>query len=176
MAVEDGVDFLGGGVVGHGHHVVAHLGDAHGAALGGHGEDGVAGVVLAGHGVRLQPAIQLDAGELADQHHGVGDGAIGAVGVLHAVEGDGGLVEVALPVDAGGLDELRVFGHALGRLQVGLEEGAHRAEVDVDDAVGLGQQARGLGRGLGAEKNGQRQQDYDGCDDKKRSAGAPVHS
>ena len=45
-----------------------------------------------------------------------------------------------------------------GGLSVLGNEGADGLEIDVDDAVGLGQQARGLGRGLGAQKDGHGQQ------------------
>jgi len=58
------------------------------------------------------------------------------------------LVEVALPVNAGCVDELLVFGDTLGRLQILVKEGAEGAEVDVDDAVGLGQQACASGGAL----------------------------
>ena len=49
-------------------------------------------------------------------------------------------------------------------------------EVEVDDAVGLGEQARGFGRGLGAQENGQGQQKQDCGDDEERFAGASAHS
>ena len=68
------------------------------------------------------------------------------------MQGDGDLVEIALPIDAGGVDELLVLGHALGRLELFVEEGAEGGEIDVEDAVGFGKQARGLGRRLGAQK------------------------
>ncbi len=92
------------------------------------------------------------------------------------MQGDGHLIQVALPVDAGGVDELLVLGHALGRLQVLVEEGADGLEIDVDDAVGLGQQARGLGRRLGAQKDGHGQQNQDRGHDQQRSARASVHA
>ena len=57
-----------------------------------------------------------------------------------------------------------------------MEEGAERSEVDVDDAVGLGEQACGLWRGLGAEEDGQCQQEQDCGDDEERSSGASAHA
>ena len=51
MAVDDGVNLLGGGGVGDGDHVVADLRDADGAALGRDVVDGVAGVGFARGGV-----------------------------------------------------------------------------------------------------------------------------
>ncbi len=175
MAVDDGVDLLGRGRVADGQHVIADLGDAHGAALGGDAVDGVAGVVFARGGVGLEPGVEPLACELADEDQGIGDRAIGSVGIGHAMQGDGHLVEVALPVDAGGVDELLILGHALGRLQVLVEEGAEGAEVDVNDAVGLGQQARGFGGSLGAQKDGDGQQDHDPGDDEERSTRASMH-
>ena len=47
MAVDDGVNLLGRGGIGDGHHVVADLRDADGAALGRDAVDGVAGVSFA---------------------------------------------------------------------------------------------------------------------------------
>ncbi len=135
MAVEDGMDLFGGGEVGNGDHVVAHLGNAHGAAFRGHAEDGVAGVVFAGDGMRLEPAIQLCPGELPDQNHGISHRAVRTIGIGHAVQAHGHLVQVALPVDARGLDEFLVFGYALGRFEMGLEKGADGLQVQVDDAV-----------------------------------------
>ena len=102
----------------------------------------------------LEPGVEALAGEVADQDHGVGDRTVGAVGVGHAMEGDGHLVQVALPVDARGVNELLVLGDAAGGLDVLVEEGADGLEIDVKDAVGLRQQARGLGRGLGAQEDG----------------------
>jgi hypothetical protein len=71
------------------------------------------------------------------------------------VESDGHLVKIALPVDAGGIDELLVVGGAIGCLQV-LEvgEGSDGFEIEVDDAVGLREEAGGLRRGLGAQEDG----------------------
>jgi hypothetical protein len=47
-----------------------------------------------------------------------------------------------------------------------VEEGAHRLEVEVDDAVGLRKQTGGFRRGLGAQKDSQGQQEQDSGDDK----------
>ena len=49
-------------------------------------------------------------------------------------------------------------------------------EVEIDDAVGLGEQARGLRRGLGAQKDGQGQQKQDRGNDEERSSGASAHA
>jgi hypothetical protein len=75
------------------------------------------------------------------------------------VHGDGDFVEVALPIDAGGVDELLVVGDALGRLEVLVEDGADGLEIEVDDAVGLGEQTGGFRRGLGAQKDGDGEQE-----------------
>ena len=135
----------------------------------------MAGVGLAADGVGVEPCVEPLAGNLAHQHHGVGHRPIGAVGVCHAVQGDGRLVQVALRVDADGVNELLVLRHALGRLQVLVQEGAHRPEVDVNNAVGLGQQARSLRRGLGAQEDGHGQKKQDRGHYPKRSARASVH-
>ncbi len=89
--------------------------------------------------------------EAADEDLGVGDGAVGAVGVGHAVEGEGDGVEVALGDDAGGVDEVLEVGAALDGGLVEVGDGADGLEVDVDDGVGLGEQARGFRRSVGAE-------------------------
>ena len=165
MAVDDGVDLLGCRSVGDGEHVVADLDNAHGAILRGNAVDRVTGVDFAAGGVGLEPGVEALAGQLAGQHHGIGHRTVGTVGIGHAVQGNGGRVEVAFPVDAGGVDKLLVFGDALRRLQILAEEGADRLEVDVEDAVRLGQQAGGLGRSLGAQKDRNSQQYQNSGDD-----------
>ena len=62
------------------------------------------------------------------------------------MEREGGGVEVAFGHDAGGIDEVLVVRAAgdLGAVEVG--DGAEGPEVGVDDGVGFGEQARGLGR------------------------------
>ena len=72
-------------------------------------------------------ALRRWPGDFADEDHGVGDGAVGAVGIGHAMESDGHLVEVALGVDADGVNELLVLGDAVGRLEVIVSEGADGA-------------------------------------------------
>ena len=56
-----------------------------------------------------------------------------------------------------------------------MEEGPDGTEIDVDDAVGLGQQARSLGRGFGAQEDGHAQQKQDRANDEERTARASVH-
>ncbi len=169
-AVEDGVDLLGGGHVGGGDGVVAELGDAEeadgvrgwlaGLAGGGRGDlegdgdgvDVVAGIGLAGGGDLAKVAGEACAVEAALEDLGVGDGAVGAGGVVHAMEGEGGCVEVALEDDAGGVDEALVVGasHDRGLLEVGRQ--AQRFQVEVDDCVGLREQPGDLGRRLLAQE------------------------
>ena len=91
------------------------------------------------------------------------------------MQGDGCLVEVALPVEAGGIHKLLELRDAPGRLEVLVEEGAKGLEVEINDAVGLGQQARRLGRGFGAQEDGHGQKDKDRGHYPERSAGASVH-
>ena len=81
VPVEHGVNHLRRRIVGDGHHVVADLRHAHGAALGGNAVDGVAGVGVAGYGVRVQPGVELLAGNLAHQHHRISHRPVGSVGV-----------------------------------------------------------------------------------------------
>ncbi len=174
-AVEDGVNLLGGGGVGGGDGVVADLSDAYGSALAGQGVDGVTGVGFAGCGVSIEPGGDASSVEPADEDHGVGDGAVGSVGVGHAMESDGGLVEVALPIKAGRVEELLVFGRAEDGLEPGAKDGAERLEVDVEDAVGLREQAGRLGRSLEAQKDGESNEREDGDDDPEHSASATEH-
>ena len=175
MAVEHGMDLLSGWGVGDGNGVIADLRDADRAVLGGDVVDAVADVGFAGGCVGVEPRVEARAGDSADEDHGVGDRAVGPVGIGHAVQSDGYLVEVALGVDADVVNELLVFRDAVGRLEVIVSEGADGLEVDVNDAVRLGKQARGLGRGLGAQENGEGQQKQDCGDDKKRFTGASRH-
>ena len=80
--------------------------------------DGVADVGFARGGVRVKPSVEARAGDSADQDHGVGDGAVGAVGIGHAMDGDGHLVEVALGVDADGVNKLLISGTRSGGLKL----------------------------------------------------------
>ena len=54
------------------------------------------------------------------------------------MQGDGHLVEVALGIDADGVDEFLILSRALGGLELFVEDGADGTEIDVDDAVGFG--------------------------------------
>ena len=65
--------------------------------------------------------------------------------------------------------------NALGRLQALMKKGADGLEIDVDNAVGLGRQARGLGRRFGARKDGHGQQNQDRGHDEERAARASLH-
>ena len=70
----------------------------------------MAGVLLLRVGDAAQIAGEARAIEAALEHLGVANGAVGAVGVVHAVQREGNGVEVALRIDAGGIDELLVVG------------------------------------------------------------------
>jgi hypothetical protein len=63
------------------------------------------------------------------------------------VEAEGDGVEVALEEDAGGVDELLVFGGVGDGLGVEVGGEADGAEIGVDDAVGLRQEAGSAGGG-----------------------------
>src|SRR6201996_8608087 len=97
-------------------------------------------VDFAAGGISVQPGVQPLPGQLAGKHHGVSDWAVRAVRIRHAVKGNGCGVKVALPVNAGGIDKLLVLGDALGGLQILAEKCTDRLEIEVDNAVGLGQQ------------------------------------
>ena len=77
----------------------------------------LAGIGFARGGVRVEPGVDLLAGKFADQDHGIGDGSVGSIGVGHAVHGDGDLVEIAFPVDAGGVNKCLVLGLVGGGLR-----------------------------------------------------------
>ena len=165
MAVEHGVDLLGGGRVAGSEGVGAELGKAEGARVlrvaDGDGEDGVAGVGFAGGGDAVQVAAEAGGVEAAGEDLGVGDGTVGAGGVGHAVEGEGGGVEVALGHDAGGVDELLEVGGAGDGGAVEVGGGAERLEVGVDDGVALGEEPGGQGWGGDAEVEGRAQEGYE---------------
>ena len=114
----------------------------------------MAGVGLAAGGVTVEPCVQPFAGNLADQHHRIRHRAVGSVGVRHAMQGDGRLVQIAFRIDADGVNELLVLLHALWRLGISGQKGPHRLEVEVKNAVGLRKQARGLWLSLGAKEDG----------------------
>ena len=135
----------------------------------------MAGVSLPAGCVCVEPVVESLAGEFADQNHGVGDRAVGAVGVGHAVQGNGGLIQIALPVNAGGVDKLLIFRDPLRGLHILVQEDADGLEVDEEDAVGFGKKTGGFRRGLGAQKDSQGQQQQDCGYDPERSAGASMH-
>ena len=123
----------------------------------------------------LKPGVQALSGELARQHHGVGYGAIGTIGVRHAMQGNGGGVEVPFPVDSRSVDKLLVFRDTLRRFQVLAQKDADRLEIEVEDAVRLGQQTGRLGRRLGAQEDRNCQQQQVLRRRPKRSSRAFVH-
>jgi hypothetical protein len=111
----------------------------HRPPLRGNRVDGVAGVGLAARGVGVEPGVELLAGDLPHQHHRIRHRPVRPAWVCHAVQRDGRLVHVALRVDSNRVNELLVLRHALRRLQVFVKKGPYRIEVDVENAVGLGQ-------------------------------------
>jgi len=175
MTVDYGVDFFSGGEVRDGEHVVADLNNSDRTTLGGNVENGVPCVHFAAGGVRVEPGVQALTSQLASEDHGVGDRAVGSSGVGHAVERDGRRIEVAFPVDAGGIYEFLVLRYAARGLEVFAEESANGLQVEVDDAVGFRQEAGGLGWGLRAKEDGEGQQRQDTGYDQKRSTRAFVH-
>ncbi len=145
------MDLLGRGHVGGGEDVVTELCDAKLTPVDGDGIDGAFGVGLLGRGDGVEILREADAVEAADEDFGVGDRAIGAVGVGHAVEGEGDGVEVALGDDAGGVDEVLEVGAALDGGLVEVGDGTDGLEIEEDDGVGFGEKARGFRGSVGAE-------------------------
>jgi hypothetical protein len=172
------VNLLGGGHVGGGDGVVADLRDAELAGHGfpyGDGEDGATGIGFGGRGDGGEVGGEADAVKAAGEDFGVGDGAVGAMGVCHAVQGEGDGVEVALGDDAGGVDEVlevRCAGNG-GLVEVG--GGADGFQVEEDDGVGLGEQAGGLRRCLGAKVEHETEGGEDGEGDEERDGCAFAH-
>jgi hypothetical protein len=81
---------------------------------------------------------------------------------LRIVDGERGLVEIALELKSGLLDKLLVFRLARNRRQLaGGVEGANPFQVDVEETVGAGEQAGGFRRSLLAQEHDQRDA---GCD------------
>ncbi len=71
------------------------------------------------------------------------------------MDGEGGVVEIALGLEAGLADEFFVFGLAIfGRLFAEIGEEADGLEIDVEDGVGVREQADGIGSGALAEEDG----------------------
>lgn len=180
-AIEHGVDLLGGRHVGGGEDVVAELCNAQATPrrfADGDGIDGAASVGLFAGGDGVEVLGEADAVEAADEDLGVGDRAVGTVGIGHAVEGEGDGVQVALGDDAGGVDELLEVRAALDRGLVEVGDGADGLEIDVDDGVGFGQQASCFGRSLGAEiqhrSQGAEQDDRDQQGNQRAFAHEPV--
>src|ERR1017187_7023089 len=77
------------------------------------------------------------------------------------MQANGHLVQVALPIEAYCIYELLIFLDTVGRLQVLAQKGVKVLEVDVKNAVGLGQEAacRGGRPGAQEDRRGQRKQD-----------------
>ena len=71
------------------------------------------------------------------------------------MNGEGGLVEIALELKAGLADEVLVLRIAiLGRMLAEVGEQANGLEIDVEDGVGVGQQADGIGGSAFSQQNG----------------------
>ena len=109
-------------------------------------KDEMAGVGFGGRGEGAEVALKADRVEAAGEELGVGDGAVDAGGIGPAGEGEGGLVEVALRDDAGGVDELLVVRAAGGQVAVEMGGEADGAEIGEDDGVGFGEEACDLRR------------------------------
>jgi hypothetical protein len=92
------------------------------------------------------------------------------------MEGDGDLIDVALGVDADVVNELLVLGDAVRRRELLVRESADGLEIELDHPIGFREQASGLRRGLGAQEDGEGQQNQDCGDDEERSSGASGHS
>ena len=144
------MDLLRGGHVGGRDGVVAEADDTQEARIGvvadGDGVDVAVGVGLFGDGDGGEVTGEALAVEAAFEDLGVADGTVGAVGIVHAMEREGGVVEVALGHNAGGIDEALVVRAARDLGAVEMSDGAQRPEVGVDDGVGFREQARGLRR------------------------------
>ena len=141
----------------------------------GDGVDGVAGVGLLRGGDGVEVAGEAGAVEAALEDLGVGDRAVGSGGVVAALEGEGDGVEVALEDDAGGVDEALVLGAAGDRGAVEVGGGAQGLEVEVDDGVGLGEQAGDLGGRVAAQQEGDDERGEQHEDQGERVASAFAH-
>jgi hypothetical protein len=115
-------------------------------SFNGDGKDGASGVLLLRRGNSREIAIQPGAVEPPLEYLGVGDGTIWPIGVVHAVQGKGRRVEIALWDNAGGVDEALVVGATVNGGAVEVSCSAQRTQAGIDDGVGLRKQTRGLRR------------------------------
>ena len=74
------------------------------------------------------------------------------------MESESHLVQVAFEFEAGGVDEALVSGIVGYRMLVEVGVGAQRAEIEIENAVGLRNESGGLGRGIAPQVRGQPQQ------------------
>src|SRR5580658_943323 len=142
-------------------HVEAELRDAKLSAFDGDGVNGLPGVGLlriGNGGEILREALAVEA---ADENLGVSDGAVGPARIVHAMQREGGGVEIAFRHDASLVDEPLQVGTALNLRLVEVRCRAQRLQVDVDDRIALRKKAGRLRRRLGAEIecNGEGSQD-----------------
>src|SRR5580658_132237 len=91
------------------------------------------------------------------------------------MQSDGHLVEVSLPINAGGVNELLVLGDSARRFEFLVQEGSNGFEVEIENAVGFGKQASSLWRRFRAEKHSHGQKNQDRGEYPERSAGTSVH-
>ena len=87
-------------------------------------------------------------------------------------------LEIALEVESGLVNELLVFGIAVGgRLFPHVRQQSDRFQIDVQDGVGVRKKSDRIGRGVSAQEDGgnncaRQNQDYDKCDPELTPTGA----
>ena len=156
VAVDHAVDDVGALGVGGGSSVNAEQDDAQGAAFERDDVDVEVFVGLDLLGEFLQVIADALVVEVSLHDLAVASFMGGIGGRVAVVDGERGVVEVAFGLEAGLLDEVFVFGLArLGRLLAEIGEQAHGLKVDVENGVGVGEEADGVRSGALAEENGE---------------------
>ena len=155
--------------------VVAEDSHADGPALARNVVNRVSGIVLLAGGSRSEIAVETLAVDMADENFREGQRSVGAQGVGHAMDGEGRLVQVALELKTGGVDESLIRGIVRDGVLIEMRMRAQRPQIEIDDAIGLGKQAGRFGRSLFSQKRREREQQNDDYNGEDGRLGAPSH-
>ena len=112
---------------------------------------------------------------MSDKDFGEGNRSVRSIGIGHTVQGKRNFVEVAFGLDACLVDKVLIVRIVAYWMLIEARSCTQRAQIDIDDAIGLRQQARGFRWRLLAEVDGSSEQQQNDNDDRDCDPGAPVH-
>ena len=155
IAVEHGVDLLRGRRIRSSHHVITEQGDAHRPSLAGNVVDGVSRILLGLGGDRLQVPGHAVAVDMAEKDLGKGDRPVRPQRIRHAMQAESYLVQVPFEFKTGGVNERLVLGIVRDLVPVEMGGRAQRAEIEIENAIGFGQQSGYFGWRLAVQVRSQ---------------------